>query len=467
MAYTPSNPNGQATKANSSPVVIASDQDALAVTNALGATAAKQDTGNTSLSSIDGKITAVNTGAVVVASSALPSGAATAAKQPALGTAGSASADVITVQGRTSMTPLLVDPSAVTSPVSLASVPSHAVTNAGTFAVQATEADGANTTLGAKADAKSTATDTTAVTAMSVLKQISASVQAPPSQAVTNAGTFATQSTLQAGSAIVGKVTTDQTTHGTTDLVAADITKVAGTAADTNSGSKSAGTLRVVIATDQPALTNKLLVTPDSVALPANQSVNVAQMNGVTTTMGNGTSGTGVQRVAIASDNTAISGVGAAATAAAVPANATYKGLLAKTANPSAATDGNLVGALADKLGKQVVVGSIRDLKGVQQTTITSSTSETTIVTAVASTFLDLYGLILTNTSATVTKVTIKDSTAGTTRAVIEVPATDTRGFMLPESGGIAQATVNNNWTATCGTSVASIEITALYVKNT
>src|SRR6185312_14649884 len=63
-------------------------------------------------------------------------------------------------------------------PVSIASVPSHAVTNAGTFAVQATEADGANVTLGAKADAKSTATDTTAITIMSVLKQISASVQA-------------------------------------------------------------------------------------------------------------------------------------------------------------------------------------------------------------------------------------------------------------------------------------------------
>lgn len=44
-------------------------------------TTAKQDTGNASLASIDGKITAVNTGAVVVASSALPSGAATSAKQ--------------------------------------------------------------------------------------------------------------------------------------------------------------------------------------------------------------------------------------------------------------------------------------------------------------------------------------------------------------------------------------------------
>jgi hypothetical protein len=53
--------------------------------------------------------------------------------------------------------------------------------------------DGAVVTLGVKADAKSTATDTTAITIMSVLKQISASVQAPPSQAVTNAGTFAVQ----------------------------------------------------------------------------------------------------------------------------------------------------------------------------------------------------------------------------------------------------------------------------------
>ena len=78
------------------------------------------NTGNTSLASIDGKITACNTGAVVVSSSALPSGASTAAKQPALGTAGTASADVITVQGITSMTALKVDGSAVTQPISIA-----------------------------------------------------------------------------------------------------------------------------------------------------------------------------------------------------------------------------------------------------------------------------------------------------------------------------------------------------------
>lgn len=120
--------------------------------------------------------------------------------------------------------------------------PSQAVTNAGVFVVQAAESDGANVTLGAKADAKSTATDTTAITAMSVLKQISASVQAPPSQAVTNTGTFVTQSTLApettkvigtvnvaaaqtialaAGSAVVGHVIHDS---GSTTVVTGTVT---------------------------------------------------------------------------------------------------------------------------------------------------------------------------------------------------------------------------------------------------
>lgn len=48
----------------------------------------------------------------------LPTGAATEAKQPGLGTAGTASSDVITVQGIASMVALKVDGSAVTQPVS-------------------------------------------------------------------------------------------------------------------------------------------------------------------------------------------------------------------------------------------------------------------------------------------------------------------------------------------------------------
>lgn len=107
-----------------------------------------------------------------------------------------------------------------------------------------------------------------------------------------------------------------------------------------------------------------------------------------------------------------------------------------------------------------------RALKGSQFTTITASTSETTVVTAVAATYLDVYGVIVENTSATASKVTFKNATAGTTMFEIYVPAGETRGFMLPSSDGFKQAAVNNNWTATCGTSVSSIVISVLYVKN-
>lgn len=48
----------------------------------------------------------------------LPTGASVSSKQPALGVAGTASADVITVQGIASMTPLLVNGSGFTQPVS-------------------------------------------------------------------------------------------------------------------------------------------------------------------------------------------------------------------------------------------------------------------------------------------------------------------------------------------------------------
>lgn len=80
-----------------------------------------------------------------------------------------------------------------------------------------TIADGSDTTLGSKTDAKSTATDATPVTLMQVAKQISASVQAPPSQAVTNIGTFAVQTT--------GTVTSN---IGTTNGLALDATLTNG-----------------------------------------------------------------------------------------------------------------------------------------------------------------------------------------------------------------------------------------------
>jgi hypothetical protein len=67
---------------------------------------------------VDGTVAVSGTVAISAAALPLPSGAATAAKQPALGAAGTPSTDVVTVQGIASMTALKVDGSAVTQPVS-------------------------------------------------------------------------------------------------------------------------------------------------------------------------------------------------------------------------------------------------------------------------------------------------------------------------------------------------------------
>lgn len=97
------------------------------VTSTSGLPVAQQGTWTVTVS--DGPLVSLSSGTVAATQSgtwnitnisgtvSLPTGAATAAKQPALGTAGSAATDVITVQGIASMTALKVDGSAVTQPV--------------------------------------------------------------------------------------------------------------------------------------------------------------------------------------------------------------------------------------------------------------------------------------------------------------------------------------------------------------
>ena len=116
--------------------------------------------------------------------------------------------------------------------------------------------------------------------------------------------------TLLAGAAIAGKFGIDQTTPGTTNLVSigtnGTVTLAAGAAAIGTVGVTSlpalaagAAAIGTVGVTSLPALTAGAAVIG---ALVANQSVNVAQMNGVAVTMGSGVVGTGVQRVVLATD---------------------------------------------------------------------------------------------------------------------------------------------------------------------
>ena len=99
--------------------------------------------------------------------------------------------------------------------------------------------------------------------------------------------------------------------------------------------------------------------------------------------------------------------------------------------------------------------------------TLTGTTAETTLLAQVASTFLDLYSIIASNSSGTATELTFRDTTSGSARFYIYCPAGDTRGFMLTESAAWKQATVNTNWTVQSSASITSIKIAAQFVKNT
>lgn len=105
-----------------------------------------------------------------------------------------------------------------------------------------TIADGGSVTLGAKADAKSTATDTTPITIMSVLKQVSASIQAA---AASLAGTLT----------VSGTVTTTPPANASTNVA-----QVNAVTASTGQGASGTGTLRVTSNTNPDLRT---LVTLD------------------------------------------------------------------------------------------------------------------------------------------------------------------------------------------------------------
>lgn len=340
----------------------------------------------------------------------LPTGAATAVKQPALGTAGTASADVITVQGIASMTP-----------------------------VQVSQSTASNLNVQAVGNIASGSSDS--------------------GNPLKIGGVYnSTQPTVTTGQRV------DLQTDARGNLMTYLATKLDSTNDSITAVQSTAASLNATVVGTGTFATQATLQTQTDTVMVG--GVNIKEINGVTPLMGNGTTGTGSQRVTISSDNTVLPAVGAGATGATIPANASYTGINASTALPAAATAGNLTGEIGDKFGRQVVLPvTIRDLVGTQTTTLTTSTSETTIVTQTASVFHDLIALIISNTSATAARLDFRDTTGGSVLFSIYVPAGDTRGFSM---GGvpIPQTSVNTNWTAQSSASVTSIYIYAVFASN-
>jgi hypothetical protein len=126
---------------------------------------------------------------------------------------------------------------------------------------------------------------------------------------------------------------------GTAGLASADVLTIQGIATMTPlKVDGSAVTQPISIAAALPTGANVIG------ALSANQSVNAAQINGVAPLMGNGVTGTGSQRVTIASDNTAFS------VNAALPTSAT--GTLSSVA--SSATSVTILALNASRKGMTV-----------------------------------------------------------------------------------------------------------------
>lgn len=155
---------------------------------------------------------------------------------------------------------------------------------------------------------------------------------------------------------------------------------------------------------------------------------------------------------------------GTAAEAATASGNPVQIGVKASTTIQTARTTGQMVAPAADKIGRFVCANEqIRDLTIMSPMVTLTATTETTIVAAVAAIFNDLRALVITNTSATGTRVDFRTVAAGTVVFSVWIPATTTQSIELPVVA--KQATVNTAWTAQLGTAVTDVRITAFSIQ--
>jgi len=200
----------------------------------------------------------------------LPTGASTAAKQPALGVAGTASSDVLSVQGIASMTPFLSAQSGTwtvqpgnttnTSPwaVSVSGTPTFNITQLNSVTIAASSGVTSSGTLRVVVASDQTIPISAASLPLPTLASTSTkqSDGTQKTQIVDSAGTAITSSasaldvnikTSSITSTISGTATV---TQGTSPWVN-NITQLGSASIATSGGIQGTGTLRVVIATDQ------------------------------------------------------------------------------------------------------------------------------------------------------------------------------------------------------------------------
>jgi len=156
---------------------------------------------------------------------------------------------------------------------------------------------------------------------------------------------------------------------------------------------------------------------------------------------------------------------GSAAHDVAVSGNPLLQGLEARQTLPTAVANADAVRSMGDDLGRPIIYPFAPRDRIIQNRIVLTSTTETTLIAALASIFRDLIYIGISNDSATLTRVDFRDSTAGTIRFSMAAAASG-GGASLTLPVPLLQATVNNNWTAQLSVAVTSVYLTALAIEN-
>lgn len=241
------------------------------------------------------------TWAISAASLPLPTGAATAAKQPALGTSGAASADVITVQGILGMTPVQI------------------ADNGGSITVDGTVSITANSAVNVAQVGGNNVNTGSGAAGTGTQRVILATDQ--PAVPVSQSGSW----TLAANQSVnVAQI------NGATPLM--------------GNGASGTGAQRVTLASDSTGV----LATVSTVTT-------LSQFGGQAINLGNGTVGAGTLRVTVASDSTGVLGVnGSVAHDSPSANNPVQVAGTGRSTDYTAVSDGDVARTLLSLLGKQV-----------------------------------------------------------------------------------------------------------------
>lgn len=256
MSYNPMPPLGQAVMASSLPVVIASNQSAIPVSQS-GTWNVGTVTTVTNLAQLGGAAISMNTGVRDAGTQRV-----TIATNDSVPVTIAAALDVSDRAGRLLG---IVDKGKIWDGTNIAAVKAASTAAVATDPALVVVISPNNTIAATQSGTWNvgTVTTVTAVSTVTSLTQMNGQAIAMGTgvrSAGTQRVTIATDDVVpcsQSGTWNIGTVTTLPALPANQSV---NLAQVAGTTTDTNSGNKSAGTLRMVLATDQPALTNSLNV---------------------------------------------------------------------------------------------------------------------------------------------------------------------------------------------------------------